>query len=101
MKKEESTLPGIEEQSPKKYIEGPSQEFLNRMNKHKKEIIITDWDLYRKRNNLKKSDKIFICREYVSFKKALKERGWHENKDYESPIFHLKFTVKSRDVFKN
>ena len=41
-------------QSPKKYIEGPSPEFLARMNKTKKEPIITDWDLYRKRHNLRK-----------------------------------------------
>jgi len=62
--------------------------------------MITDWDVYRKRNGLTKKDKIFICREYASFKKALKERGWHENKQFDSPIFHLKFTVKSRDIYK-
>lgn len=44
--------------------------------------MITDWDLYRKRNNLTKKDKIFICKDYVPFKKALKNRGWHENKDF-------------------
>ena len=63
-------------------------------------VMITDWDLYRKRNNLKRTDKIFICKEYYHFKKALKERGWFENKDYSSPIFHLKFTVKSKDIYK-
>lgn len=66
-----------------------------------KKPMITDWDTYRKRNNLKKKDKIFICKEYYSFKKALIKRGWHENKDYNSPVFHLKFTVKSKDIYKN
>lgn len=61
---------------------------------------ITDWDLYRKRNRLKKNDKIFICRGYHTFKRALIKRGWHENPDFDSPIFHLKFTVKAKDVFK-
>ena len=56
--------------------------------------------MYRKRHNLKKNDKIFICKEYLSFKKALIDRGWHENKDSESPIFHLKFTVKAREIYK-
>jgi hypothetical protein len=39
----------------------------------------TDWPQYRKRHGLKKTDKIFICKGYASFKKALIERGWHEN----------------------
>lgn len=62
--------------------------------------MICDWDLYLKRHNLPQGTKIFICFEYLPFKKALIERGWHENKDYFSPIFHLKFTVKSSDIFK-
>jgi len=49
---------------------------------------------------LTKKDKIFICKGYKSFREALIERGWHHNTDFESPIFHLKFTVKSKDVFK-
>ena len=59
-----------------------------------------DWNLYFKRNNIPDQTKIFICPEYFPFKKALFDRGWHENKDYWSPIFHLKFTVKSKDIFK-
>lgn len=94
-------LAQITESPGKKYIEGPSADFMSRNSNKKKEPMITDWDVYRKRNGLKKRDKIFICKEYVSFKKALKERGWHENKDYNSPVFHLKFTVKSKDVYKN
>jgi len=62
--------------------------------------MITDWDVYRKRNELVKADRIFICRGYGSLKKALRKRGWYENEDFDSPIFHLKFTVRSKDVFK-
>lgn len=63
--------------------------------------MVTDWNVYRKRNDLTKKNKIFICKEYYHFKKALLARGWHENTTYESPIFHLKYTVKSKDIFKN
>ena len=62
--------------------------------------MITDWNQYRKKHNLKKKDRIFICKEYFHFKKALLKRGWHENTDYERPISHLKFTVKAKDIYK-
>jgi hypothetical protein len=63
-------------------IEGPSKAFLERLNKSMKSApMITNWDLYRKRHNLNKKTRIFICKEYRSFKKALIERGWHENTD--------------------
>ena len=52
---------------------------------------ITDWDTYRKKHKLKKNDKIFICRGYRPFQKALLSRGWKQNNDVNSPIFHLKF----------
>lgn len=66
----------------------------------KKQVAITDWEIYRKKYNLKKKDKIFICKEHYHFKKALKDRGWHENTEYNSPIFHMKITVKARDIYK-
>jgi hypothetical protein len=62
--------------------------------------MITNWDQYRKRNKLLKKDRIFIVKGYYWFKKALKQRGWHENEDYNSPIFHMKFTVKAKDVYR-
>ena len=75
---------------------------MERNNKYNKPPpMITDWNVYRKRNDLAKKNKIFICKEYYHFKKALIKRGWHENTQYESPIFHLKYTVKSKDIFKN
>lgn len=47
-----------------------------------------------------KKTKIFICKGYTSFKKALVDRGWHENQDANSPVFHLKFTIKRDSIFK-
>ena len=42
---------------------GPSDEFLQRMEKatKKKQPPITDWNVYRKRHNLSENQKIFIC----------------------------------------
>ena len=94
------TLHKIEENPKPVGIEGPSEGFMARNTKYNKAPMVTDWDVYRKRNDLLKKDRIFICKEYYHFKKALLARGWHENTDYNSPIFHLKFTVKSKDVFK-
>mmetsp|Transcript_10364 Transcript_10364/g.15944 ORF Transcript_10364/g.15944 Transcript_10364/m.15944 type:complete len:202 (+) Transcript_10364:687-1292(+) len=94
-------LPAIQEFNAPVGIEGPSKAFMERQNKAMKPpAMITDWTKYRKKNNLKKTDKIFICKGYYHLKKALKERGWHENLEYESPIFHMKVTVKSKDIFK-
>jgi len=58
-----------------------------------------DWVMYRRRFGLDKKTKIFICKQYFSFKKALLERGWHENSDFNSPIFHLKFTIKRDSIY--
>ena len=57
-------------------------------------------ETYKRRNGLKKNDKIFICKGYKAFKKALIERGWHENEDRASPVFHMKFTALGKDIFK-
>ena len=58
-----------------------------------------EWTLYRKRHCLSKKTRIFICKGYGSFKKALFERGWHENTDFNSTVFHLKFVVKRDHIF--
>lgn len=55
--------------------------------------------MYRRRFGLDKKTKIFICKQYFSFKKALLERGWHENPDFNSTVFHLKFTVKRDSIY--
>ena len=45
--------------------------------------------------------KIFICDGFWHFKKALLDRGWIENLDFNSPVFHLKFTVERDHIFKH
>jgi hypothetical protein len=60
----------------------------------------TEWSIYRKKNQLEKKTKIFICPAYHSFKEALLERGWHENTDRNSEIFDLKFMIKKNDLYK-
>ena len=55
--------------------------------------------MYRRRFGLDKKTKIFICKQYGSFKKALLDRGWHENSDFNSTIFHLKFTIKRDSIY--
>ena len=60
----------------------------------------TEWILFRRKHNLDKKERIFICKGYTSFKKALLERGWIENTDYNSHVFHLKFTVKRDHIFR-
>ena len=60
----------------------------------------TEWTAYRKKHKLDKSTKIFVCPAFHHFKKALLERGWHENTDRYSEIFDLKFMVKKSDLFK-
>ena len=60
-----------------------------------------EWVLFRKHHGIDRKTKIFICRGYASFKKALLERGWIENPDINSPVFHLKFTVKRDHILKH
>lgn len=58
-----------------------------------------EWVMYRRRFGLDKKTKIFICKQYMTFKKALLERGWHENTDANSTVFHLKFTIKRDSIY--
>lgn len=34
----------------------------------------------------------------MDVKRALKKRGWIENKDKDSPCFDLKWTLKGKDI---
>lgn len=46
--------------------------------------------------------KIFICTGgYPDIKKALKKRGWIQNKDPSSPCFDFKWVLKSKDIDHN
>jgi hypothetical protein len=77
-------------------IEGPSKEFMDRMNKSRKVKgpPIVDWNQYLKRHNLTDTDRIFICSNaYRPLIEELERRGWHRNKDRKSSIFHLKYVI--------
>ena len=77
-------------------LEGPSDAFLARNSKKVQELTITDFDVFRKKYKLTPDVKIFIVKGgYGTLRKALVERGWFENPDRYSPVFDLKFTIKS------
>jgi tubulin monoglycylase TTLL3/8 len=60
---------------------------------------ITDMATWRKKNRVDDSTKVFIIKGgYGDVKKALKKRGWFENKDKDSTCFDLKWTLKSKDI---
>lgn len=51
---------------------------------------------------LEDNQKVFICTGgYPDIKKALKQRGWVENKDPTSPCFDFKWTLKTKDIDHN
>ena len=96
--KEEEVKKKIEEEkklSEKVVIEGPSKEFMERVQKSQaKQPPITDWKVYRKRHGLDDATKIFICsKAYQPLIKELERRGWHRNKDRQSLIFDLKYVI--------
>ena len=63
---------------------------------------ITDIKEWRKKHRLEPGTKIFIANGgYGDIKRALKQRGWVENKDVESPCFNLKWTLKTKDIDHN
>lgn len=60
---------------------------------------INNVDEWLKKNRLDPSSKVFIVSQgYPEIKRALEERGWIENPDYESSCFHFKFTLRSKDI---
>lgn len=63
---------------------------------------ITDIVQWKKKYKLEDSTRVFICTGgYPDIKKALKRRGWVENKDALSPCFDLKWTLKTKDIDHN
>lgn len=54
---------------------------------------------WKKKNKLDDATRVFICTGgYPDIKRALKQRGWVENKDPNSPCFDLKWTLKTKDI---
>lgn len=57
---------------------------------------------WKKKYKVDDNVKVFILAGgYPDIRKALKRRGWVENKDPSSPCFDLKWTLKSRDIDHN
>ena len=63
---------------------------------------ITDMKEWKKKNKVPEETKVFIVKGgYGDIKRALKSRGWIENKDKESCCFDLKYTLKTSDIDYN
>lgn len=57
---------------------------------------------WKKKNRVDEDTKVFIVRGgYGDVKRALKKRGWVENKDKDSICFDLKWTLKTKDIDTN
>lgn len=57
---------------------------------------------WKKKSRVDPETKVFIIKGgYGDVKRALKERGWVQNKDGESPCFDLKWTLKTKDIDTN
>ena len=57
---------------------------------------------WKKKNRVDEDTKVFIVRGgYGDDKRALKKRGWVENKDKDSICFDLKWTLKTKDIDTN
>lgn len=60
---------------------------------------ITDVSQWLKKNRLDPGTKVFIVSPaYPDIKNALLDRGWIENADYDSVCYHLKYSLKGKDI---
>jgi tubulin monoglycylase TTLL3/8 len=83
------------------------REFVEKM-KNKREgpklsVYETDMAVFKKKRHIPEDGKVYTIRgPYSAFKKAFKKRGWHYNKDPESPLFDFCFALKASDLdYKN
>jgi hypothetical protein len=54
---------------------------------------------FKKKKKLDEKTKVFcVLGGYIEFRRALKRRGWYENKDPNSICFDLKWTLRSKDI---
>jgi tubulin monoglycylase TTLL3/8 len=84
----------------KPYDEQAIQNFCDRLvPKNQVFLNITDMATWKKKYRVDEDTKVFIIKGgYPDVKKALKSRGWVENKDKDSPCFDLKWTLKTKDI---
>ena len=60
---------------------------------------IKDMAQWKKKYRVDADTKVFIVKGgYPDVKRALKQRGWVQNKDGDSPCFDLKWTLKVKDI---
>lgn len=63
---------------------------------------ITDLATWKRKYKVDDNVRVFICTGgYPDIKKALKRRGWVENKDPSSPCFDFKWVLKGKDIDHN
>lgn len=75
-------------------------ELISQMSKNYSHI--TDVNVWIKKKGLPQNTKVFIVSPaYPDIKAALEHRGWLENPDYDSNCFHLKYSLKCRDIGYN
>ena len=72
----------------------------NKTNMKTVQLNITDFALWKKRNRVDADTKVFVINKggYGDIKRALKQRGWVENKERDSPCFDFLWTLMTKDV---
>ena len=60
---------------------------------------ISGVDEWIKKNRLEPGTKVFVISAgYPEIRKALEDRGWIQNPDFESTCYHLKYSLRSKDI---
>lgn len=74
----------------------------NMANLQTAKLNITDMKEWKKKNRVDPDTKVFIIKGgYGDVKRALKSRGWVENKERDSPCFDFLWTLMTKDVPNN
>eukprot|EP00831_Metopus_contortus_P056682 TRINITY_DN4871_c0_g1_i1.p1 TRINITY_DN4871_c0_g1~~TRINITY_DN4871_c0_g1_i1.p1 ORF type:complete len:460 (-),score=117.39 TRINITY_DN4871_c0_g1_i1:174-1553(-) len=86
---------------PPEEFEKMHGEFLARNLTRKKESLanVTDFSVWKKKQNIPDNTKVFVILDgYGSIRKALKNRGWVENRSKDSTCFDFKWTLRVKDI---
>lgn len=92
--------------SPTKPVKLPadSEAFSNFLERNKTNmktvnLNITDLQTWKKKNRVDADTKVFIIKGgYGDIRRALKQRGWVENKERDSPCYDFLWTLMTKDV---
>ena len=91
-------------QPPKPRPPADSEAFNNFLERNKTmiktvQLNITDMKEWKRKNRVDQDTKVFIVKGgYGDVRRALKERGWVENKEKDSPCFDFLWTLMTKDV---